>query len=245
MNPAAEPPLVVVHPDAGLLAAGIAARLLTALADAQAARGQAGVVLTGGGIGTAALQAVAASPARDSIEWRRVELWWGDERFVPRADPERNALGAWRGLLGQVDLDPARVHEMGATEDFPDVDAAAEAYGRLLAGAPPPDIVLLGVGPEAHVASLFPESPAVRERDRWVVSVHDCPKPPPLRTTLTLPAIGTAREVWLLAAGAAKAGAVRMALAGGGPIQVPAAGARGRERTCWLLDSAAAGLLEP
>src|SRR5205807_4983465 len=124
------------------------------------------------------------------------------------------------------------------------VDAAAEAYAAELAKAAGPqdhgpvptfDVLLLGVGPDTHVASLFPEHPGVRETERTVVGVRGAPKPPPNRVTLTLPAIRAAREVWLLAAGEDKANAVAIALSGAGEIQAPAAGAYGRSRTLWLL----------
>lgn len=133
-----------------------------------------------------------------------------------------------------------------------DADAAAAAYAAELAAAagveddgPVPrfDVLLLGVGPDTHVASLFPEHPSVRETERTVVGVHDAPKPPPTRISLTLPAIRSAREVWLLAAGEDKARAAAVALSGAGEVQAPAAGARGRERTLWLLDAAAAARL--
>ncbi|MHB8341670.1 MAG: 6-phosphogluconolactonase, partial [Mycobacteriales bacterium] len=100
--------------------------------------------------------------------------------------------------------------------------------------------LLLGIGPEGHVASVFPESPAAYETTRTVVAVHGSPKPPPTRLSLTLPAIRAAQEVWVLAAGPEKSGAVRLALSGAGPVQVPAAGVTGRRRTLWLLDEAAA-----
>ena len=100
-------------------------------------------------------------------------------------------------------------------------------------------MLLLGVGPDGHVASLFPEQPALYD-DRAVVAVHGAPKPPPTRVSLTLPTIALADEVWLVVAGADKAPAVRMALGGAGEVQIPAAGARGRRATRWLLDRAAA-----
>ena len=102
---------------------------------------------------------------------------------------------------------------------------------------------MLGVGPDTHVASLFPELPAVRETERTVVGVHGAPKPPPTRISLTLPAIRAAREVWLLAAGEDKARAAATALSGAGEVQAPAAGAYGRARTLWLLDAGAAAQL--
>jgi 6-phosphogluconolactonase len=249
-------PQVVVHRDKELMAKAAAARLITKIVDAQSSRGSASAVLTGGRNGNALLTALAGSPARDAVDWPRLDLWWGDERFLPEGDPERNFTQAREALLDSVPLDPARVRPMPAS-DGPfgrDVDAAAAAYAQELAKAAGPedhgpvpsfDVLLLGVGPDAHVASLFPEHPAVRETERTVVGVHGAPKPPPTRISLTFPAIRAAREVWLLAAGEDKASAVAMALSGTGEIQAPAAGAYGRSRTLWLLDRAAAAKLPP
>ncbi|WP_328679226.1 6-phosphogluconolactonase [Streptomyces sp. NBC_00322] len=244
-------PQLVVHRDKELMAQAAAARLITKIVDAQAARGSASVVLTGGRNGNALLAALGASSARDAIDWPRLDLWWGDERFLPEGDPERNVTQAREALLDSVPVDPARVHAMPAS-DGPygnDADAAAAAYAAELAAAAGPedhgpvptfDVLMLGVGPDTHVASLFPELPGVRESSRTVVGVHGAPKPPPTRISLTLPAIRAAREVWLLAAGEDKAKAVTIALSGAGEVQAPAAGAHGRSRTLWLLDAAAA-----
>ncbi|MFJ7418234.1 6-phosphogluconolactonase [Streptomyces uncialis] len=248
-------PQLVVHRDKELMAQAAAARLITRIVDAQSARGSASVVLTGGRNGNGVLAALAAAPARDAVDWSRLDLWWGDERYLPGGDPERNATQARAALLDAVPLDPKRVHPMPAS-DGPHgaggVDAAAAEYAAELAAAAGPedhgpvpafDVLMLGVGPDTHVASLFPELPGVRETTRTVVGVHGAPKPPPTRISLTLPAIRAAREVWLLAAGEDKAEAAAIALSGAGEIQAPAAGARGRARTLWLLDSAAASRL--
>jgi 6-phosphogluconolactonase len=248
-------PEVLVHRDAGLLAKAAAARLVTRLVDVQAAAGSASLVLTGGGIGTAVLAELAAAPARDAVDWRRLDIWWGDERFLPGGHPDRNETGARQALLRHLDMSQGRVHAMPAAggPDGDDPEAAAARYASWLSAAARPedhgpvpafDVLLLGVGPEGHVASLFPGLPALYD-ERPVVAVRGAPKPPPIRLTLTLPAICCAREVWLLAAGAEKAGAVRLALSDVGEIQVPAAGARGRQRTLFLLDRAAASRLPP
>ncbi|WP_129839086.1 6-phosphogluconolactonase [Streptomyces sp. RFCAC02] len=237
---------VVVHRDKDLMAKAVAARLITALVDAQAARGSASVVLTGGRNGNGLLAAVAASPARDAVDWGRLDVWWGDERFVPGDDPERNHLQAREALLDAVPLDPDRVHPMPPSHGpyGVDVEAAAEAYAAELASAADPfDVLLLGVGPDTHVASLFPGMAGVRETDRTVIAVREAPKPPATRVTMTLPTIRTAREVWLLAAGEDKADAVATALAAPGEAEAPAAGAFGLTRTLWLLDTAAAARL--
>jgi 6-phosphogluconolactonase len=248
-------PEVLVHHDAGLLAKAVAARLVTKLVDGQAAAGRASLVLTGGGIGTAVLAELAAAPARDAVDWRRLDIWWGDERFLPAGDPERNQTGAEQALLQHLGIDRARVHPMPGPDgpDGPDPEAAAARYAGWLADAARPedhgpvpsfDVLMLGIGPEGHVASLFPGMPALYD-ERTVVAVRGAPKPPPTRLTLTLPAIRAAREVWIIASGPEKAGAVRLALSGVGPVQVPAAGAHGRQRTLYLLDRAAAGRLPP
>ncbi|MDS1268750.1 6-phosphogluconolactonase [Lipingzhangella sp. LS1_29] len=247
-------PSVVIHPDGELLARATAARLVTRIVDAQAARGAASVVLTGGGIGIATLEQLAVAPARDAVDWQRLDVWWGDERFLPRGDPDRNETQARAALLDRVPLDPNRIRPFAASDDADEAtpERAAEQYAQALRHAtraqdhaPVPwfDVCLLGIGPDAHVASLFPEQPAVYEEERSVVAVHGAPKPPPTRLTLTFPAIRNARQVWLLAAGAAKAPAVRLAVSGGGPVQVPAAGAWGREQTLYLVDESAAGEL--
>ena len=167
------PPVVTAWHDAETLADAVAARLVTRLVTTQADRGHAGVVLTGGGVGIAALAALARSPSRDSLDWSALDVWWGDERFVPADDPQRNDEQARRALLDHVPVDPRRVHPMpaaGATSS--DVHAAAAAYADELAAhaaleahAPLPhlDVLLLGVGADGHVASLFPHSPALHD----------------------------------------------------------------------------------
>jgi 6-phosphogluconolactonase len=242
---------VVVSKDPGVLAAAVGARLLTRLVDAQAVRGRASVVLTGGGIGIASLAAVRASAARAAVDWRKVDVWWGDERFVAADDDERNEKQAREALLDSLDLDPARVHPMPALggPDGDDVDAAAARYADELALAAGPeadvpafDVLLLGMGPEGHTASIFPESPAAYD-ERTAFAVHGCPKPPPTRISMGFSAINAAREVWMVVTGEDKAPMVAMALGGAGRVQVPAGGVEGRAQTLWLLDEAAAARL--
>ena len=249
-------PEVFVHASGDLLASAAAARTVTRLADAIAAEGHADLVLTGGGIGTKVLAAIAAAPARDAVDWRRVDFWWGDERFEVAGDPERNETGARAVLLGPLGVDPARVHAVPGPDgpDGDDPDAAAARYAAELAAAagqpgagangvvPAFDVLMLGIGPEGHVASIFPESPAAHATGS-VVAVRNSPKPPPTRISLTFSAIQAAREVWILASGAEKADAVAEALSGVSQDKLPAAGARGRDRTLFLIDQAAAAKL--
>ncbi|NAZ85575.1 6-phosphogluconolactonase [Kineococcus indalonis] len=241
-------PLVVVHPSPEVLAHAAAGRLLAALADAQARRGVAHVSLTGGTIGGKALEAVAASPARDAVDWRRVHLWWSDERFLPAGHPDRNATQARAALLDALDLDPATVHEPPASDgpDGDDPDAAAARYAAELAAAaggaevPAFDVLLLGMGPDGHVASLFPHHPGLARDESSVIGVRESPKPPPVRLSFTFGALARARQVWVVAAGAEKAAAVARGVGGDEVTSTPAAGVRGTEATLWLVDAAAA-----
>jgi len=243
-------PEVFVYASGDLLASAAAARTLTRLADGIAAQGHAHLVLTGGGIGTKVLAAIAAAPARDAVDWRLVDFWWGDERFEVTGDPERNETGARAALLDKLGVDQARVHAVPGPDgpDGDDPDAAAARYAAELAAAagngavPAFDVLMLGVGPEGHVASIFPESPAAYATGS-VVAVRNSPKPPPTRVSLTFSAIQAAREVWVLASGAEKADAVAEALSGVSQDKLPAAGARGRDRTLFLLDQEAAAKL--
>ena len=244
---------VVIEPDAEMLARAVAAALVARLAAAQAVHGSASVVVTGGGIGTAVLEhvaALAAEPARETVDWTAVDVWWGDERFVPAADDERNEKSARRALLDRVGVPDERIHAMPPSDgDFTEPEDAAAWYADQLAAAAPEgqqlpriDVLLLGMGPEGHVASIFPESPAVSDA-RLVVAVRDCPKPPPTRVSLGFSAINSAEEIWLLVSGEGKAAAVAEALAGTEPAQLPAAGVHGRRATRWILDAAAASRL--
>lgn len=239
--------VIETYADADTLVAAAGDRLVLAIVAAISTRGAAYVVLTGGGTGVKLLKHLGEHG--DAIDWERVHLFWGDERYVPADDDDRNDKQAREALLDHIDIPAANVHAMPASDgEFgDDIDAAALAYEQVLAanapdGAPTPtfDVHLLGMGGEGHVNSLFPHSAATRETDRLVVGVTESPKPPPRRITLTLPAVIRSREVWLVVAGAEKAEAVAAAVGGATADDVPAAGAIGRDTTVWLLDEAAA-----
>jgi 6-phosphogluconolactonase len=236
--------------DSDALVAAAGERLIGVVEAAVAERGRALIVLTGGGNGNRLMRFLGTQAGR--IDWSKVHLFWGDERYVTEDDDERNDKQAREALLDHVDIPARNVHTMPAADgEFGnDLAAAALAYEQILAanaeaGDPAPnfDIHLLGVGPEGHINSLFPDTPAVREASRLVVEVENSPKPPPLRITLTLPAVQLSRQVWLLVSGAEKAEAVAAAVGGAEPAKVPAAGAIGREHTIWFLDAGAAGEL--
>lgn len=242
--------IVETYPDTDALVAAAGDRLVAAILAAIAARGRALIVLTGGGTGIGLLKHVGAHD--DAIDWSKVQLFWGDERFVPADDDERNAKQAYEALIDHIAIPADNVHPMAASDgEFgDDLQAAAAGYAEVLAAkaepgqaAPVFDVHLLGMGGEGHINSLFPHSPATLETERLVVGVEDSPKPPPRRITLTLPAVQHSREVWLVVSGEAKADAVAAAIGGAAPADIPSAGALGREATVWLLDTTAASKL--
>ncbi|WP_106847914.1 6-phosphogluconolactonase [Blastococcus sp. Marseille-P5729] len=238
-----------VLPDAGSVARRAAMLFVETVRAAHADGRDAHVVVTGGGTGISVLAEIAQHA--DELDWARVHVWWGDERFVPHDSNDRNDVQADEALLAQVVIPTEQVHRVPAS-DGPygdDPDAAAAAYAEELArhapaGAPGPlfDVLMLGMGEEGHTASIFPHSPAAADA-RPVCAVRDCPKPPPTRVTMTWELLSHATEVWMMTTGAGKAAAVEAALSGADRMAVPAAGPQGRERTRWLLDQSAAGRL--
>lgn len=235
-------PEILLHADADEVAAALAARLTARLTELQRDGRVPQVCLTGGRIATRAYGRLAAEGRSSAVDWSRVELWWGDERFVPAGDDERND-GPALELLRPLGLSDALAHTMPAADGDVGLDAAAERYAQEL-GWTAFDVCLLGLGPDGHVASLFPEHPSSHAEGR-VIAVRNSPKPPPDRISLTLEVVNASAEVWFLVSGADKADAAALALQGAGPVQVPGAGAHGRQRTLWLLDRAAASQLPP
>lgn len=241
---------VVVEADKSALADSVAAQFVGKLAQLTQERETVHVSLTGGSMGAAVLERVAGHPGAAMVDFPRVHFWWSDERFLPRADGERNALQAREALLDSLDIPAANVHEPAAADDGVSLDEAAAAYAVELAQYgteerpyPEFDICFLGVGPDGHIASLFPDRVEVSVTDVSVLAVRDSPKPPPERVTFTRPVINSSHRVWLVAAGADKAPALGLVLAGASPFSVPAAGASGTSETVVWVDRAAAAEL--
>ena len=244
---------VVISDDPAVLAESVAARFVHRLAKCSADGRPVHVALTGGTMGSAVLAAAARHPRRDRVEWSRVHFWWGDERFVARDDADRNEKQSREALLDALDIPPANIHAVAAGDEGIDLDAAAERYAAELARFPQADgtawpsfdVCFLGVGPDGHIASLFPDRPEILITDRAAVAVRDSPKPPPERVSLTRPVINASKRVWLVLAGADKASALGLALAGASYASVPVAGAKGRKRTVFFVDRAAASQVPP
>ena len=256
-----------VHTDRQALCRTVAEDLIDVLREAVDTRGTASAVLTGGGTGTGILEALAAPELAGQVDWSAVHLWWGDERYLPAGNGERNEVLATDALLSALvedhGLPPENIHRMPAAapqtaRSVNEVHDAARVYAAALADhaaadpGPDPrlpvlDVVLLGMGPDAHVASLFPGLPGPSATGQTVIGVTDSPKPPPERISLTLESLGTARRVWLVVAGQDKAetvSTVRDACERGqrDANRLPATAVNGTVQTRWDLDRGAAGL---
>jgi 6-phosphogluconolactonase len=236
---------VLVHPDRSSLAGAVAARFLTKLVDLLEDEGRAHVVLTGGSVGTQVLAAIAHSPGRDSVNWSAVHLWWGDERWLPSGDAERNETQARRALIDHLEIPADHVHPFASSDEGLSLEQAAQRYEETLhahaEGAEYPTfaITFLGMGPDGHIASLFPDKEGAKDPRSGVIAVHDSPKPPAGRLSLTLPLLRQSERIWLVLAGADKAPALGLTLAGASPAEVPAAGVKGTKRTVFFVDKAA------
>ena len=214
------------------LARGVAAGFLDLVADLQAAGKVPQIALTGGTIAEAIHRSIADGAAASGVDWGAVDFWWGDERFVPAGSPDRNAGQARAAFLDVVGA--TRVHEMPASDAGMSIDDAAASYGRELRDSPGDDfdLVMLGMGPDGHVASLFPgrtegDSPEI------AIPVLDSPKPPSERLSLTFEALNRAQRVWFVVSGSEKADAAARAI--DGDQSLPAARVHGKTETIWHL----------
>jgi 6-phosphogluconolactonase len=220
---------------------------VTLAAKAVAERGGFFCSLSGGRTPLAGYRVLAAPMISSKVNWGKTHIFWGDERCVPEGSEDRNDEAALEALLRKVPLPSKNIHRVPATE--PD---AAERYESDLIGAfsslsleespvsdiPRFDLILLGMGPDGHTASLFPGHPAVEETTRLVVRVDGAPKPPPSRITFTLPLINAARHVAFLVTGSDKNAALRRVL--NGDPALPAARVAPRDGVlAFLADSAA------
>lgn len=233
------------HDDADLLVGDVASALLDRIEAAQGRGEVPQVGLTGGSIAEALHRELARRAPDSSVDWSRVVFWWGDERFVPSDSPDRNAGQARADLLDHVPVDPAHVHEVPASDQVASAEEAADAYSAAMRehGAGFFEVLMLGIGPDGHCASLFPGHPGLQARDAIAVAIHDSPKPPPDRVTLTFEAMERCRAVWFIASGEGKAEAVARALAPTGSVEeTPARGVRGDETVWWLDEDAASAL---
>jgi 6-phosphogluconolactonase len=234
-------PVETLVDKAEFLAGSLAGRFEDAARHAVATRGRFTVALPGGSVATTFFPRLARVP----FDWSQVDFFWGDERAVTPDHPDSNYAVARQLWLEPAGVPAASVHRMKAEE--PDLAQAAADYERELeqaAGSPPRlDLVLLGVGPDGHVCSLFAGHPVLALRDRAVAVVEDSPKPPPRRLTLTLPVVTGAELVAVVALGRGKAEIIRSAIEDPGSTLPVALVARQARRALFLLDLEAARLL--
>jgi 6-phosphogluconolactonase len=237
---------LVILPDPAALA-DEAARRFVALAQAAIAdHGRFSVALSGGSTPRALYQRLARPPLSEAVDWVNVHVFWGDERMVPPDDIESSYRMARETLLAHVPIPAANIYPIPTVGGT--AEAAASAYEETLMAVfgvelPRFDLILLGIGPDAHTASLFPGQPeAVRPSTALAVAVHNAPKPPPARVSFTFALINAAANVLFVVAGADKAPALREVLRGPADIaRLPAQGVRLTQgRLVWLVDAAAA-----
>jgi len=231
---------VVRYLDADDVAHRVARRLVAAIVARQTDGHVVHLCLTGGRIATRLYREVGGMLGTSKVDPERLELWWGDERFVSTASRDRLAGPTLALLVRHFALDPARTHPMPASDGSFDAPAAAANYAREL-GDTRFDICLLGIGEDGHVASVFPGHPSSEPTAARVIAIHDSPKAPSERLSLTVPALAQSAEVWFLATGAEKAHAVATAI--NGDQSIPAGCVQGTEATRWLIDRAAASEL--
>jgi 6-phosphogluconolactonase len=193
------------------------------------------IAITGGTVGILVLEAIGVLVKNEDLS--KLHIWWVDERFVSEQSSDRNELQARTAWLSDSSIKEQNIHPFPAEESGSIDDAAKSFANQIEKYSPSFDLVLLGMGEDGHVASLFPGSKGI-EVGTWVVIEKESPKPPPQRLSLSRQAINGAKEVVFLVSGAEKAGAVRDALSGVGNL--PASTVSGTDRTIWLIDEAAA-----
>lgn len=219
----------------------VADQLLTEIVGAITTRGRADIVVTGGTVGIGSLAAARRNPRIHDIEWTRVHVWWGDERFVPAGHADRNDRQACVALFDHVPIPQANLHRFPASTGQSVEVARAEFVARHPEGFPRFDVALNGVGPDGHVVSLFPGRD--HGESHRVIAITNSPKPPAERLSFTFDALNQSQRVWIVAAGIDKADAIQRLADGAAPSETPATGLHGTEETVVWLDADAASLL--
>jgi 6-phosphogluconolactonase len=243
---------IEILPDAEALALRAADLFALAAQEAAAARGRFAVALSGGETPRALYRMIARQQFSQKIPWRRVQLYWGDERCVPPEDAASNYGMARDAFIRHVPIAAENVHRVLGEQPPAQAALAYEKELRALAALERPtselpvfDLILLGLGGDGHTASLFPHSDSLEVEERFAVAT-EAPDGSS-RITVTYPVINAARRVWFLVSGAQKAGMVAEVIEGlMMPAAVPAQGVRPvHGQLTWLLDEAAAAELDP
>jgi 6-phosphogluconolactonase len=237
-------PEVQIYPDLESVAQHAAQEFIDKLELLSSSGKPLNIMLTGGTVGIRMLERVSEHPKLRSLSLNHLNLWWGDERFVPNQHPDRNALQARGALIDSLDLKAEQIHEFPAADSGLNLDQAAEEFAVHYSGLSPSfDLVLLGVGPDGHIASLFPGNNVSNSKED-VIAEPSSPKPPSARLSFNYSVLNSATEVWFLAAGIEKSEVVAEVLRENSVSNLPAAKVSGRVRTVWFLDEASASLRE-
>jgi 6-phosphogluconolactonase len=230
---------LTVYADANALARGAASWLVERLSSGD---GELAVALSGGSTPKRLYELLGDSEHRDRVPWQRVHWFWGDERFVPPDDPRSNFALFEAAVRPHAPIPESNVHPIPTLGLTPDEAATAYSgqlqrfYSELRSGDDPLfDVVLLGLGEDGHIASLFPGSRALEEEDTWAVAVNATGPEP--RITLTYPALESCRDCLFLVAGHAKREVLSAILSGD---DLPATRLETQGRCAWFVDNAAA-----
>jgi 6-phosphogluconolactonase len=199
------------------------------------------IAVTGGTIGIATLAAAKHLPFNE-LDLSRLHIWWGDERFVEADHADRNAIQARHAWLSVLDIPEGNIHEFPASNSGATLDEAGKSFGKTFSDLNLDfDLMLMGMGPDGHIASLFPGK-LTGESGSPIVAEHDSPKPPRLRLSFSYSVINSAKEIWFIVSNSDKAEAVAKVF-GDTPQVIPAGRVSGKEKTAWYIDQTAGNLV--
>lgn len=232
---------IEILPSRAALEDRVAAEMVTVIQASVDGRGRADVVVTGGTVGIGTLDALARSTDASALDWTRIHVWWGDERFVPAGHADRNEQQARDALFSRVAIPAENLHIFPANHGQTVEQARKEFLAENISGFPAFDLVLNGIGPDGHAASLFPGLPHGEGQD--VIAVSNSPKPPAERLSFTFDALNRGQHVWIIASGVDKADAVARIVGDSPESETPAAALRGAVETVVWVDSDAASAI--
>lgn len=200
------------------------------------------IALTGGTVGILTLAKWSSHPSRDQIDYSKVHFWWGDERFVDQDSQDRNFIQAWDALLANLEVPFENLHEFPSSSDGLTLEEACSEFdAHFLEWKPEFEFALMGMGPDGHVASLFPGHELLKAHGA-IVAESDSPKPPSERLSLSYETLNTSKEIWFLIAGADKAAPLATAFSSH-PEELPVGRINGTVANRWFVDAAAGASL--
>ncbi len=234
-------PIVTRLSDAAAVASTAADEFVVRLIELTSTQDVVHVMLTGGTVGIATLAETSRHPDLGKIDFSKVNFWWGDERFVASDSADRNSNQARTALLNRPELAEATLHEFPAADSL-SLDQALSEFSKHFESVKPKfDLAFLGMGPDGHIASLFPGKTAP-SAGVSLIAEADSPKPPPQRLSFSYEALNEVDEIWFVVAGADKAQAVDVAFSDQ-PERLPVGRVTGRKATKWFIDATAGNLV--